>query len=243
MENTSQIALSRQAALRRQMDVIANNMANMNTDGFKAEKLMFIEQVVRSRGGESFAGEKLAYARDIASYRNMTEGPLQQTGNPLDVAIRGDGLLVIGSPDGERYSRGGRLHLNDAGQLVTQHGYPVLSDGGQPFFFTANDKQITISRDGTVGTENGELGRLRVVQLENPNELRATYGGLYATDAPVEDVTDPDVVQGMIEGSNVESVVELTRMIDVNRSHNSVSKFIEREDERQRRMVRDLLEP
>lgn len=242
MENTSLIALSRQAALRRQMDVVANNLANMNTGGYKAEKMMFIDQVARSRGGDSALGEKLTYTRDIATYRDMTEGPLQETGSPLDIAIRGEGMLVIDTPDGERYSRGGRLQLNDGGQLVTQQGYAVMSEGGQPFQFTPNDKQITISRDGTVSTENGDLGRLRVVSTENPYDLQMTFGGLFTTDAPIDDVTNADVVQGVIEGSNVESVVELTRMIKVSRGHASISKFIEKEDERQRRMVRELLE-
>lgn len=244
METTGHIALSRQAALRRQLDVVANNLANMNTIGFKGEKMMFIDELVRSRGvNGSLLGEKLAYSRDIATVKDFTEGPLQETGNPLDVALRDDGFLVVDTPEGERYTRGGRLHLGQTGQLVTQQGYPVLSDGGQPFFFAPNDKHITITRDGTVSTENGDLGRLRVVRLENPQEFRQTFGGLFTTDSAVEDVVEPDVVQGVVEGSNIEAVVELTKMIEISRQHNGVSKFIEREDERQRRMVRELLGP
>jgi flagellar basal-body rod protein FlgF len=225
------------------LDVIANNMANMNTTGFKGQDLMFAELLVKNRSAERPLESKVAYTRDPATWRDFSAGPMKDTGNPLDVAIRGEGYFVIDTADGERYTRNGNFVLNEQGQLVTERGDAVLSEGGQPFTFAPDDQDIAIARDGTVSTDNGELGRIRVVTFENEQQLRETFSGLYTSEAQPQPVDAPDVVQGMLEGSNVEAVVELTHMIDVNRSHNSVSKFIESEDERIRRMVRELLTP
>ena len=133
-----------------------------------------------------------------------------------------------------------RTLTDEEGQLVNNHGHPVLSDGGEPFFFSTEDKGISISRDGTVATENGELGRLRVVTFENEQMLRVTAGGIYDTEERPDDVDSPDVVQGMLEGSNVEPIIDLTRMIEVSRSYDAAKKFIDKEDERMRKVAREL---
>jgi flagellar basal-body rod protein FlgF len=242
MENTSFIALSRQGTLRRQMNVIANNLANINTTAFKGEKMMFIQHLVRSRGGERILGEKIAFVRDIATVRDTTEGPHEQTGNPLDVAIRGEGHFVVETENGARYTRNGRFQIDAAGRLVTQHGDPVLSTAG-PLFFTPEDGPITIARDGTISTENGQLGRLRIVRFENELELEAVSGGLYQTDQQPEDVANPNVVQNMLERSNIEPIIELTRMIDVHRAYNRAKTIVDAEDERIKKMVRDYAAP
>jgi flagellar basal-body rod protein FlgF len=243
MENTSFVALSRQTTLRRQLDVIANNLANMNTTGFKGEKMMFVDHLVRSRGGEHILGDKVAYVRDIATVRDLTEGPMKATENPLDVAIHGDGYFVVETAEGDRYTRDGQFSLDDAGQLVTKSGDPVLSDNGQPFFFTTQDKNIEITADGVVRTENGELGRLQVVTFDDNLNLKEVSGGLYDTDQVPQEVEIPHVVQHMVEGSNVEPIVEMTRMIDVHRSYNSVKKLIDAEDDRIKKMIGELAKP
>ena len=240
MENTSLIALSRQSALRRQMNVIAHNLANMNTTAFKGEKMLFVDELVRSRGGDRTRFENMAFVRDLATMRDTSEGPLKKTENPLDVAIRGDGYFVIDTPDGERFSRNGNFQFDQTGQLVTQAGYPVLSVGGQPFFFAPGDREITISRDGSVSTNAGPLGRLRVVRFDNDQTLRMTEGGLYVTDSPPQAVDRPDVVQGMLEGSNIEPVREMTTMIEVQRAYEGAKTLIDREHERIQRAIRDL---
>ena len=240
MENTAFIALSRQSALGRQLSVVANNIANMNTTGFKGEKMMFVEHLVRSRGGDRILGPKLAYVRDIATMRDTSEGPLMTTGNPFDLAIRGDGYFVIDTENGERYTRNGRFRLDEEGQLVTGQGDPVLSDSGNPFVFGPGDRDVTISRDGTVSTKNGQLGKIRVVSFENQQQAEVAAGGLLSSQASAEDVEGPDVVQGTLEGSNVEPVIEMAQMIRVQRSYDSVKNFIEREDDRIKRMVKDL---
>src|SRR3989338_2875678 len=203
MENTSRVALSSQDSLRRQLTVVANNIANMNTTGFKGEKMMFVQHLVQSKGGEKIFGDKIAYVRDVATVRDLSEGPIQTTGNPLDVAISGEGFFVVKTADGESYTRNGNFKLDDTGQLVTQRNDPVLSDSGKLFVFSARDTEINISRDGVVSTENGELGRMRVVRFDNEQQLRATSSGLYSAGggAP-QNVAKPDIMQTMIEGSN-----------------------------------------
>lgn len=240
MENTMLVALSRQGGLHRQMSVIANNIANMNTIGFKGENMMFIQHLERSHGSERLLSDKIAFVRDIATARDFTEGPMEKTGNPLDVAISGEGFLVIDVEGEDLYTRAGRLHLDNTGQLTTSQGFPVLSDAGQPFFFSPEDTEINISRDGTISTENGDLGRLRVVRFENNQQLRQVSGGLFVSEAVPEDVENPQVIQGMVESSNVEPILELTKMIEVSRSYESVKKLIDREDDRIKKMVKEV---
>lgn len=239
MENTLSIALSRQAALARRMSMVANNIANINTDGYRAERMMFVDHLVKSRGGERILGTKLAFVRDVASYRDVREGELKATGNPLDVAINGDGYFAVDTPTGERYTRAGSFQVNEAGQLVTADGYAVLSEGGQPFFLSTADKSVSISEDGTVSTENGPLGRVRVVRFQNNQNLEQVVGGLLATDAAPEAVEGARLVQGATEGSNVNGVIEMAEMIKVHRAYDSARRIISTEDERIKKMVEE----
>ena len=240
METSAYIALSRQTALRRQMAVVANNLANMNTPAFKGQNMMFVEHVVKSQGSESFMPTKLSYTRDVSQYTNLSEGPALPTGNKLDVAIKGDGYFVFESPDQELYSRNGRFQLDNDGQLVNQQGFPVLSDAGAPLIFGPTDTEITISRDGTVSTNNGDLGRIRIVMFEDEQRLKREAGGLYTSEQEPEDEEAPTLVQGALEGSNVEPILELTKMIETHRAFESTRKLIDREDSRQKQMIQKL---
>ena len=240
METTTYIALSSQGALRREMTAIAHNMANMNTTGFKAERMMFVDHLQRSRSGDFIADQRLSFVRDVASFRDTTAGPIEQTSNPLDVAIHGDGYFVVQTPDGERFTRNGSFRLDNGGQLVTQDARPVLSNAGAPIFFAPEDTSITISGDGTVSTENGQLGKLRVVTFDNEQALQNAGGGLYSTDQPPIDKLDAQVAQGALEKSNIEAILEMTRMIEVSREYSQAQKMMTREDERIRKMVREL---
>lgn len=242
MENTSYVALSRQGALRRQMDVVANNLANMSTHGFKGGSMMFVEHLVKSKGGENPISPRLAFTRDIATMLNTAPGALETTGNPLDIAIQGEGYFALQTPDGESYTRNGRFQLDNTGQLVNQLGQAVLADGGAPVVFAPEDTEIVISRDGTISTNNGELGKLRVVSFENEQRLERISGAQFTSpdDNPPQDIENPDVLQGAVEGSNVEPIVEMSRMIEIHRTYDGVRNFMEREDERQRSMIRDL---
>lgn len=241
MENTSYITLSGQAALRRQMDVIANNLANMSTHGYRGGQMMFVQHLVKSPGGDNLLTPQSAYVRDIATMIDTSPGAVETTGNPLDLAIQGDGYLVVQTPEGDRYTRNGRLQLDDTGQLVNQQGHPVLADGGAPIVFAPEDTEIVVSRDGTVSTNNGELGKLQIVEFENDQDLERTSGAQFIADEDNQPqaVESPSVLQGAVEGSNVQPIVEMANMISVHRSYDSVRKFMEREDERMRSMIKD----
>ncbi|MBO6787391.1 MAG: flagellar basal-body rod protein FlgF [Rhodospirillales bacterium] len=242
MENTMYVALSRQATLRRQLDVVANNLANMSTHGYKSGQMMFVEHLNKSKGGDSLLTPKLAYVRDIATMTDTKPGAIETTGNPLDIAIQGEGYFVIQTPEGDHYTRNGRMQLDNTGQLVNQLGQPILAEGGAPLIFAPEDTEIVISKDGTVSTNNGELGKLQVVRFDNDQLLDRTSGAQFTTteENPAQAVASPTVLQGAVEKSNVEPILEMANMINVHRAYDSVKSFIEREDERQRAMIRDM---
>lgn len=237
MDNTSYIGLSRQSALWRQLDIVANNIANANTPSFKGQQAMFVEHIVKSQNNERPFDDKLSFVNDLGVYRDTRDGPMTSTGNPLDIAVNGNGYFVVDTDTGPMYTRGGHLRLNEGGQLVTDDGLPVLSTNDQPFFFAPNETQINVARDGTVTTENGQIGKLRVVKFEDEQLVRAVAGGLHSTDQRPEEVTRPDVLQGMIEESNVKPVVEMTKMIALQRAYEGVGKLIEQESERKHKMI------
>ncbi len=239
METTSMIALSRQTGLRRQMEVIANNLANMNTTGFKGEKMMFVEHLARSRGGENDLPRTLHFVRDVATARDITDGDIASTGNTLDVAIAGAGYFVVQTPAGERYTRNGRFQLDQTGRVVTQEGHAVLTDGG-PIVLGQRDVTVNIARDGTISSETGQLGKLRIVTFANEMRLRQSGDTLFRADDAPRAVERPVVIQGAIEGSNVKPIVEITNMIEVQRSYESLARFIDREDERIKAMMREM---
>lgn len=239
METPLYIAVSHQGALRRQMDVVANNIANLNTVGYKAQQPVFTDYLVRSRSSESALGDTLSFVRDVATVRDTSEGKLEATGNQLDVAIHGDGYFAVETPSGTMYTRNGHFRLDETGQLVTEQGHAVLADAGAAITIDGSETNITIGRDGTISTEFGDLGRFQIVRFENPQDLRQVGNGLMTSDAVPEETDLPEVLQGMLEGSNVEGVVEMTRMISVQRSYERSSRLIDSEDERIKKMVQE----
>ncbi len=241
METTSYIALSRQGALRREMSTIANNLANMNTTSYKGERLMFVDHVTRSKSGDFIADQRLSFTCDVASYRDIAEGPIEQTGNPLDVAIHGDGYFVVQAKDGtQQYTRNGSFRLDNTGQMVTQAGQPVLTAAGAPIFFAPEDTNIMITGDGTISTENGQIGKLQIVTFNQPLNLQRAANGMYTTDQLAVPVDRPEVAQHALERSNVQGVLEMTRMIEVSRRYKSTQGLIDKEDERIRKAINEL---
>ena len=240
METTTLIALSRQGGLRRQLAIVANNIANMNTNGYKGERVMFVEHLVKSPGGQRLLGRKLAYVRDIATLVDFSEGPVEGTGNPLDLAITGEGFFVVQTEDGERYTRNGRFQLDDGGQIVTQSGNPLLSSGDQPFFLSPEDTEITIARDGTISTNNGELGKIKLVTFDNLQQLKRFAGGLFSSKEKPKEVENPDIAQGTLEGANVKPIFEMAKMIELSRKYDNIRNFIDHEDERMRNMIKEM---
>ncbi|WP_119459787.1 flagellar basal-body rod protein FlgF [Rhodospirillaceae bacterium SYSU D60014] len=235
MENATYIALSRQMVLRREMDIIAHNMANTETPAFKGEDMLFVEYLSRTDDGA-----RLSFVQDFGLVRDLSEGPMTATGNNLDFAIHGNGYFVVDTPQGERYTRVGRFQIDAQDQLVTSQGHAVLDTGGAPIFAPAENGEIVVARDGTISVNGEPLGRIAVVQFEDEQAMRKLAGGLYTGDDP-QPALDAEIVQGMVEDSNVEPVLELTRMITVLRSYQSAQRMMETEHERQRRGISTLV--
>lgn len=237
MENTSYIALSRQAALWRQLEVVANNMANANTPAYKGEQMMFREFLMDTRSSARATGTKVAFVQDLGVLRDTREGPLTRTENPLDMAIHGEGYFQIETEAGMRYTRNGHFRLDDGGMLVTSQGFAVLDTADNPIILAPNESQINVASDGTVSTENGQVAKLKVVRFENDQELRKAGDGLYETTLDPEAIDRPSIVQGMMEESNVQPVVEITRMTQILREYQGVQKMIDAEHERQLKAI------
>jgi flagellar basal-body rod protein FlgF len=245
MENTLLIGLSRQMALQRELDVVANNIANLNTTGFKADGNVFEQYVMPVARADAFSGDdrRLTFVRDRATWTDLGQGPLQRTGNPLDIAIEGNAFLAVQTPRGERYTRNGALQINAAGELVTSEGHQVLGDGG-PVVFQPQDRHITIGRDGSIAVPEGLRGRLRLVTFVRPHALQKDGASTFAAPAGMqpEVATTARVVQGAIEGSNVRGVIEMTRMIEVTRSYASVASLLQQQSELRRNAIQQLAE-
>src|SRR5687767_7382667 len=141
MENASLVGLSRQIALQRELDVVANNIANLNTTGYKADNVVFHEHLMPVARANQFSApdRQISFVLDRATWLNLAQGPVQQTGNPLDVALSDNAFLTVQAPNGERYTRNGALQINAAGQLVTSEGLAVIGQNG-PIIFQAGDR-------------------------------------------------------------------------------------------------------
>ncbi len=241
MENASLINLSRQVALRRQLDVIANNLANLNTAGFKSEAMMFEEYLmpVAEHDMPRRSDRTLSFVHDIATVRDFQPGRMQISDNPLDVAIEGDGWFVVGTPEGERYTRNGAFTLSPQGDLVTHDGHPVLGAGG-PLQFGPDDGEIVIARDGTVSTDAGEVGQLRVVRFDTNMDLTPAGDTMFATDSQPIVADNASVQQGMIERSNVTPITEISNMIEVTRAYESLVSTQRRMDDLRRDAINSL---
>lgn len=228
MENTLIVALARQSVLTRQMDAISNNLANLNTAGFKSESMVFTELLETTA-----AGEVLSLVHDVAYFRDVSEGPLTNTSNPLDLAIRGEGYFAIETDEGQRYTRHGVFQLNDQGQMVTSQGNLLLGAGGAPISVPPDASNIIVARDGTISADALEIGRIEVFTFENPAALSKIGNNLYdAKGQEAQTTRESDIVQGMIENSNVNGIAEMTRMIDTVRSYQAASQLVDMEHKR-----------
>lgn len=238
MENSAYIALSREVALRRQMDAVANNLANMSTPAFKSQSILFKEYLAPLADGGS-----VSYVQEDRAIRDTTEGPMTATRNPLDLAIHGEGYFVVSTPVGPRYTRVGNFQIDAKGQLVTSDGRPVLNERSKPIVVPAKAGEIAVARDGTVSAGKGIVGKLQLVGFEDQQAMRETASGLYSTDAAPKPSPTSEVVQGMIEESNVKGVVELTRMMALVRSYQAVQRMLDNEHDRERQAISTITAP
>jgi flagellar basal-body rod protein FlgF len=235
MQNALLVGLSRQVALERELDVVANNIANINTTGYKADGSLF-EEFLSSPARADQSGARVSFVRDRGAWHDLSQGTVEKTGNPLDVAIDGNAFLVVQTPRGERYTRNGSLQISATGQLVTSDGSPVLGDGG-PIAFQPTDKQISIGSDGTITVQEGNAkvdsprGTLRLVSFANVQQLQKDIGSSFTVsggEQPQPNKT-AHVVQGSIEKSNVRSVIEMSRMIEITRTYTQIASILQQQ--------------
>lgn len=243
MDSPGYIILSRLALQNRATQVLAHNLANADTPGFRALRPVFGEYVQRQdASGTPPGGRQVAFVQDRATWRDMDLGAMQVTGNPLDAAITGEGFFAVETPRGERYTRAGRFGLGEGGRIVDMEGHPVLNTDGAPIAVAPNDTRIEIRGDGTIRSENGVLGRLRVVRFDNPQTLRAEGDRLFeAAGADPVAIDRPALRQGVLEGSNVRPILEMTRLTAELREFQFAAQFAEKEGERLSTAVERIL--
>lgn len=242
METPTYIALSRQMVLRNQMDVVANNIANASTPGFKAEMMLMSEvELPAERGVE------LSYVQDFATARDFSPGSLRATGNPLDLAVQGDGFFAVQTPDGVRYTRVGRFQLDANGTLVTSQGYPVLGGGG-PITLDPDDGPVNVAEDGSISTDRaigGQqqviAGKLDLVDFADRGKLTPAQDNLFDPNGQQPTEATGKIAQGMLEESNVRPIIEMTNLIEVTRNYQSMQRFLDSEHERQRRAISSII--
>lgn len=250
MDNAILIGLSREMALSRQLDVVANNIANVNTTGFKADGSLFEEYLSPiARDNElNPADRPLSFVTDRATWHNLSQGLLQNTGNPLDVAIDGKGFFVVQTANGPRYTRNGAFQIDANGNLVTSSGEVVMGDSGL-IQFQPNDNHISIEPDGTIRVREGAnattdsiRGKLQVVTFANPGQLQKSGNTSFAAPKGVQPQTDANVrvTQGAIEKSNVQPVIEMTRMIEISRAYTQVANMLQQQANLQQTSVDKL---
>ncbi len=241
MQGAGLILTSYQDSLTRAMDITANNVANVNTTGFKRENVAFDTYLMRPAPQQTFS-----FAVEKGTYRDTAQGPTIMTGNPLDVAIQGEGYIPIQTAAGLRYTRSGAFQLNNDGDVVTAAGDKVMGDGNQAITLPTDARDILIGPDGIItaisgtGTSSLQVGKLSLVQFQNEQGLTPVGNNLYSANETPQPSTEGRFVQGAIEQSNVQSITEMTRMIEVSRTYQQVVRLLELENDRQSRAIQRL---
>lgn len=241
MENAAYVGLSRQMTLRRELDVVANNIANADTTGFKVEQLL-VGTEVGDRARNAFVRPGVSFVLDNGVGRDFTQGSLEQTSRDLDFAVEGEGAFFkVGSGAQTAYTRDGAFTLDPEGKLVTHGGLAVQGDGGDIVLDPLLGRPA-VAADGTVSQNGQTVGRLAVVRFDTLGALQKGGDGLYrnASNAAEIPATDAQVRQGMLEGSNVNPIVEITNLIEIQRAYESVTRMIENTTDLSRRAVERL---
>jgi flagellar basal-body rod protein FlgF len=248
MQNALLVGLSRQVALGRELDVVANNIANINTTGYKADGSLFEEYLSSAARSDPKQG-RVSFVQDRGTWHNLSAGPVEQTGNPLNVAIDGNAFLVIQTARGERYTRNGALQINGNGELVTSEGDQVLGDAG-PIVFQPTDNSVTISRDGIINVREGAAkvdslrGSLRLVAFDDAAQLQKDGSSAFTTTGNVQPqpTKASRVIQGAIEKSNVSGVLEMTRMIEITRAYTQMATLLQQQTDQSQQAINKLAE-
>lgn len=236
MSSTGYVSLTRQTGLLSEMQTIANNIANLATTGYRREGVVFAEYVRDAGRGQ----DSVSYADAHGRLTDSAQGALDATGSPFDFAIEGAGFFLLDTPDGERLTRAGAFTPNQNGELVSPDGYRLLDSGGAAIFVPPNAQNVALAADGTLSADGLPLARIGVYLPEDPNTISRTAGTMFRTDGNIEPVENPRLFQGFLEQSNVSPVSEMARMIEVQRAYELGQKFLDREDDRIRAVIRTI---
>ena len=240
MDNSLLVSLSQQLAVYRSMDVIANNLANVSTPGFKREAAKFEEFVTHVAPSEGQKGlQAVSFVKDAGVMRDISNGTIESTGAPFDVALDGQGYFSVQTAQGPRYTRNGHFTLDASGQIVTSGGNPVLGDGG-PITITPDDGDVHIAADGTVSGKNGQIGKLSMVDFANDRALVKEGDSLYSTTQAPTAAANTVARQGMLESSNVQPVIEISHMIEVMRSYEATATLSSSQEDLMRQAIDKL---
>ncbi|GAA6175826.1 flagellar hook-basal body complex protein [Sulfitobacter pacificus] len=235
MEHAGYTTLSRQSGLAREMQIVANNIANAATTGFRSEGLIFSEYVKPMERGAS-----LSMGQGNVRNTSFVQGALTQTNGTFDLAIEGDGFFLVQTPGGERLTRSGAFSPSAEGDLVTYDGYRVLDAGGAPIF-VPQGADIAISSDGTLSADGNPLGQVGLVRPVEGGEMIREDGVMFRVDAGTEPSDTARVLQGFVENSNVNPIAQIARMIEVQRAYELGQSFLKTEDERIRTAMKSLI--
>ena len=235
MEASTYISLSRQSGLMNEMRMVANNIANAATTGYRQQGVMFSE-FVRTAPGQASLSMSRAQVRETS----FEQGTLTQTNGSFDFAIEGDGFFLIESPNGERLTRAGSFSPDANGELVTPQGYRLLDAGGAPVFAPPGAK-IAVASDGTLSADGQPQGQIGVYMPSDPMALIRQGGVMFDSPGGVEPAEGARMIQGFLESLNVDPILQVARMIEVQRAYEMGQSFLEAEDQRIRNAVKTLI--
>ena len=220
MQSGLYVSLSGQVALERRLETIANNVANMNTIGYRGDGVSFTAELLKA------GDQQVAFASTGNGYISRAAGPLTKTDNQLDLAVQGDGWFAIRTPAGTTYTRDGRMELTENGGLQTLNGYPVLDAGGAPIQLDSSAGPPTVSADGMITQDGKQIAAVGLFSLPDDANLTRTVNSGVISDkpaTPVLDFTQNGIIQGSIEGSNINPITEMSKLIEVTRAFDSIN--------------------
>jgi flagellar basal-body rod protein FlgF len=244
MDNSLLVSLSQQLAAYRAMDVIANNLANASTPGFKREAAKFEEYISHVRPAEDQKGpQTLSFVKDAGVLRDIGQGELTTTGSPYDFAINGKGFFTVKTPQGLRYTRDGHFSLNQDGVMVTSDGYEVQGDGGA-ITIAPSDGEISVGPDGIISSilngASNQIGKLQVSDFADERAMVKQGANLYSTTQTAAPAAGATVAQRMLESSNVSPVIEISHMVEVMRAYQMTATMTNSEEELMRQAIDKL---
>lgn len=229
MEASGYVTITRQSGLMRELQAIANNIANASTTGFRREGVVFSEYVQRLEDSPS-----LSMARAAGRHVDLSAGEMESTGGRFDFAIEGEGFFLLETPRGNRLTRAGSFMPSATGELVNADGYRLLDQGGGAIALPPDAGEVALSQDGTLSAGGEPFARIGLWQPVTPGDLRHEGGRLFATTAGEAPMEDGRLMQGRLEGSNVQPLSEIARMVEVQRAYEAGQSFLDREDDRMR---------